>query len=501
MNLKGAVMVCGTASDVGKSRIVAGLCRVLARRAVRVAPFKAQNMALNSFVTDAGEEVGRSQAHQAAAARTRVEVAMNPILLKPTGEKTSQLVVMGRPVGDVVAAEYGRRDTALIATVGDALEGLRRRYDVVVAEGAGGAAEINLLEGDLVNLPLARRAGIPAILVGDIERGGVFGSIYGTVALLPEELRAQLRGFVINKFRGEERLLSKGIDELERRCALPCLGVLPHLGRLVIDGEDSLALDQVVRREPVRYAGDVLDVVVVAVPHLSNFTDFDPLSFEPGVNLRYVTDPGGLRGADLIILPGSKATVADLDWLRRQALDRAISEARRRGSALLGICAGYQMLGTRIIDDVESCAGEIAGLGMIDATTIFSPTKTTRRRRGSDGTGAPVCGYEIRHGCPVPLEGIPAWFRLDDESGREEEGLADGARRIWATSLHGIFESDPLRHSFLAGIAQRRGKNVLGAEHSFEARRQAEIDLVADALEAHLDLPAINTFIGEGALQ
>jgi len=494
-------MVCGTASDVGKSRIVAGLCRVLARDDVLVAPFKAQNMALNSFVTATGHEIARSQAHQAAAARTVPEVEMNPVLLKPSGEMTSQLVVMGRPVGEMRAGEYRTARPALLDTVTAALDALRARYDVVVAEGAGGAAEINLLEGDLVNLPLALRAGVPAVLVGDIERGGVFASLYGTVALLPPELRDRLRGFIVNKFRGEPRLLDPGIAELERRCGLPCLGVLPHLGELVIDAEDSLALEHRAGTEPLPSGGDVLDVAVIRLPHLANFTDFDPLALERGVAVRYVSHPGALGDPDLIVLPGSKATVVDLGWLRARGLDRAIAAARRRDSTLVGICAGYQMLGTTILDEVESGAGQVPGLGLVDAGTVFAADKRTLQRSGRDGVGNAVVGYEIHHGQPRVRAAGSHWFCLDAPGGGEPEGIADPAAGIWATSLHGIFECDGFRRTVLGTVAERRAKRFDPSSSSFETRRQAEIDRVADALEAHLDLEAVRAIITEGALR
>jgi len=491
-------MVCGTASDVGKSRLVAGLCRVFARRGLGVAPFKAQNMALNSFATASGHEIARSQAHQAAAARTEPTVEMNPILLKPTGELRSQLVVMGRPAGDVLAGEYQSRTEALIPIVHAALERLRNRFDVVVAEGAGGAAEINLLDRDLVNLPLAHRARMPAILVGDIERGGVFASLYGTVALLPGELRAQLRGFVVNKLRGDPRLLGAGLGELERRCGLPCLGVLPHLGHLAVDAEDSLALAQRALAVTREHGGESLDVAVLALPHLANFTDFDPLLLEPAVALRYVASATTLGTPDLVVLPGSKATVADLSWLRTYGLDRAILDAHDRGSAVLGICAGYQMLGRRIVDGVESPAGEVDGLALLDSTTVFSLTKCTRQRRGTDDRGNPVAGYEIHHGKITHGGGGDGWLQLDRDGGIEAEGARDEVRGIFGTSLHGLFEADAFRRSFLAGVALRRGRQFVAATAEFEGWRQAEIDRVADALEEHLDLAALTAIAAEG---
>ncbi|HEX8769900.1 MAG TPA: cobyric acid synthase, partial [Acidimicrobiales bacterium] len=322
--MSGALMVCGTASDVGKSHVVTGLCRVLQRKGLTVAPFKAQNMALNSFVTRSGHEIGRAQATQAYAARTEPEVAMNPVLLKPTGERTSQVVVMGRPLGHLDAAAYQDEKARLLPMVLDALEGLRDRFDVIVLEGAGGAAEINLLQDDIVNLRLAKRAGVPAIVVADIDRGGAVAALYGTVALLPADLQSLVRGFVINKFRGDPTLLDGGLLDLERRCGVPTLGVLPYLHDVALDAEDSLALTGHRPRPDQERVGDALDVAVVRFPRIANFTDLDPLAIEPGVSVRLIDDPGGLGSPDLIVLPGTKSTVADLQWLRGRGLDRGV---------------------------------------------------------------------------------------------------------------------------------------------------------------------------------
>ena len=484
-------MVCGTSSDAGKSHAVTGLCRLLGRRGVRVAPFKAQNMALNSFVTPSGHEIGRAQGVQALAAGAEPEVAMNPILLKPTGERTSQVVVMGRPVAHLNAAEYQLRKPELLGTVLAALADLRSRYDVVICEGAGSAAEINLLDHDLVNLRLAAAAGIPAILVGDIDRGGVFAALYGTVALLPDDLRPLIRGFVINKFRGDPDLLAPGLADLERRCRVPALGVLPWLHDVALDAEDSLALDG---RRP-RPAGPpieaTLDVAAVRFPRLSNFTDLDAIAVEPGVGVRLVTDPAAMGDPDLVVLPGTKATVADLDWLRGTALDRAISLAAERGSLVLGICGGYQMMGTAITDDVESGRGAVEGLGWLDADTVFEPTKVTRQRRGR-ALGRRVTGYQIHHGRTTGRG--PAWIELDDAYGAGPEGCADGP--WWGTSLHGLLEADGVRAAFLELVACRRHRRWVPAGVSFAAAREAQWDRLADALEAHLDLAAVERLIG-----
>lgn len=487
-------MVCGTASDVGKSHVVTGLCRVLQRKGLDVAPFKAQNMALNSFATRAGHEIGRAQATQAFAARIEPEVAMNPILLKPTGERTSQVVVMGRPVAHLDAVAYQKEKARLFPIVLDALQSLRDRFDVVVLEGAGGAAEINLLEDDIVNLRLAERAGVPAIVVADIDRGGAFAALYGTVALLPPELQRLVRGFVINKFRGDPSLLDDGLLDLERRCGVPTLGVLPYLHDVALDAEDSLSLSGHRPRSQQGRVGDGLDVAVLRFPRIANFTDFDPLAIEPGVTVRFVDDPAALGTPDLIILPGTKATVADLRWLRGRGLDRAIAGARRDGSVVLGICGGYQMMGQSIADGVESDEAKVEGLGWLDVRTVFEWDKITRQRRGTFATHR-VTGYEIRHG--RAHGGVP-WIRLDDVHGAEGDGATANDGQVLGTSLHGLFEEDGFRAAFLTDIGRRRRKAFVPARVSFAAARDTQIDRLADMIEAHLDLGTVAALIDAG---
>jgi adenosylcobyric acid synthase len=496
--LKGAVLVCGTTSDAGKSRLVAGICRALARRGVKVAPFKAQNMSLNSTVTASGHEIARSQAAQAAAALVEPDVLMGPVLLKPCGEATSQLVVMGKPVGEVHPGQGAWGQAQLLEQVVlPALAELRSRYDVVVAEGAGGAGEVNLLDRDIANLPLARRACLPAVLVADIERGGAFASVYGTVALLPEELRVNLRGFVLNKFRGDKDLLRKGIEVLEGRLQLSCLGVVPHLGRLAVDEEDSLALAKASWR--FESSCQQLEVAVVALPHISNFTDFSPLEMEEGVSLRYVVDARELGCPDLVVLPGSKATVADLRWLEASGLAEAVLGAHARGAALLGICAGYQVLGEWVEDNVESRAGLVRGLGALAVGCRFEAEKTTRWRRGKALGGEDVTGFEVHHGRVVPIGALRHWFLLDGPDGPEPEGVAGPVEGVWATSLHGVFENDELRTSFLSEVARRRGKRFKPAGLAFAKEREAVFERLADAVEEHLDWRALCSVIASGA--
>jgi adenosylcobyric acid synthase len=443
----GAVLIAGASSDAGKSMVVAGLCRLLARRGSSVAPFKAQNMSLNSAVTADGAEIGRAQAFQALCAGVEPTAAMNPILLKPTGGTRSQVVVMGRAEGDVEAGEYGSVAPSLWPVVLDALASLRSAFDVVVCEGAGGAAEINLLDRDVVNLPLAARAGIPAIVVGDIERGGVFASLYGTWALVPPPLQATIAGFVINRLRGDPVLLGDGCAQLTARTGgVPVLGVLPYVAGLRVDDEDSLAL-----HAGWPTAGERFDVAVVRFPHVSNITDVDPLRAEPDVAVRLVTSPAELGAPDLVVLPGTKATVADLAWLRSSGLADAI---RASAARVLGICGGYQMMGRWIDDPVESRAGRVDGLGWLDVTTTFEAEKVVRRRGW---------GYEIHHG------------RVSDGSLLRDEG------RHLGTAAHGLFDDDGFRSSFLGWTS-----GVVYADV-----RRAQADSLADLLEAHLDVDAV----------
>jgi adenosylcobyric acid synthase len=524
--MNGALMVCGTSSDVGKSHVVAGLCRVLARRGVRVAPFKGQNMSLNSAVTAAGHEIGRAQWMQARAAGVDAEVAMNPILLKPTGERASQVVVMGRPVGTLEAAAYQTHKQELRATVLGALDDLRRRFDVVICEGAGSPAEINLMDGDLVNLGLAHRAGVPAVVVGDIERGGVMAALYGTAALLPDELRRIVRGFVVNKFRGDPALLGDAFTDLERRCGVPTLGVLPFLHGVSIDAEDSLALagGPISTPEDAGALDDLavtLDVAVLRLPRLSNFTDLDALGVEPAVSVRYVDRPSAFGDPDVVVIPGTKSTVADLEWARRRGLVDALARLRRspRPPTVLGICGGYQMMGACIEDPdgIEARPGAYPGLGLFDAVTRFGTNKRTVCRAGSEaGSGLPVAGYEIHHGTTSRGSSSQGWFDLagaassaggsnvggsnvggSEVGGSEVEGCRDDRAGLYGTALHGVLDSDALRSNLLLRAAARRDKAWVPSGVSFAAAREMQLDRLADACEAHLDLNALVAIISE----
>lgn len=480
------LLVAGTASDAGKSVITAGICRFLARRGMKVAPFKAQNMSLNSVVTREGAEISRAQVMQAAAAGVEPEAAMNPVLLKPGGSGTSQVVLMGKPVAETDAMSYAALKPRLQQAVLECLDDLGNRFDAVICEGAGSPAEINLRVQDIANMGLARPAGLPVIIVGDIDRGGMLASAFGTIALLSKEDQALVAGFVVNKFRGDFRLLEPGLDMLRALTGRPCLGVLPWVSGLLLDAEDSLALEARHDASTARPVGqDILRIAVVRLPRISNFTDLDALAAEPGVVVRFVTRPEEASDADLLVLPGSRATVTDLAWLRERGLAEAVVGQAAAGRPVLGICGGFQMLSREIHDEVESRAGAVPGLGLLPVTVRFGEEKILRRCQGM-GLGEPVSGYEIRHGTVDILGG-------DDFPG----GCASGA--VWGTSWHGLFENDEFRRRMLRVVAAVAGRRYEPGHVSFHEVRQRRLDALGDLIEGHMDISALLRLIADGA--
>ncbi|MEU5694020.1 cobyric acid synthase [Actinosynnema sp. NPDC020468] len=491
--MSGGLLVAGTTSDAGKSVLVAGLCRWLARRGVRVAPFKAQNMSNNSVVTADGGEIGRAQALQAAACGLEPSVRFNPVLLKPGGDRSSQVVVLGRAQGTVSALTYRERKAELFGTVLSTLDSLRADHEVVVCEGAGSPAEINLRATDIANMGLARAADLPVLVVGDIDRGGIFAHLFGTLALLDPADQALVAGFVVNKFRGDPALLAPGLRQIEALTGRPVHGVLPWREDLWLDAEDSLsyAADGVIGRPRPPVGTQWLRVAVVRLPRISNATDVEALACEPGVSVRFVTEPSRLADADLVVVPGSKATVADLAWLRSTGLADAVAAF---DGPVLGVCGGFQMLGARIEDDVESGAGEVPGLGLLDVDVAFAPDKTLSRPRGT-AFGEAVTGYEIHHG-RVTRCGEAGLVGLAD-------GTSEGALRgrVAGTHWHGLLENDAFRRAFLRWAAGHAGRDGFtpAPDTDFAARRVAQLDLLGDLVADHLDTDAVWRLIEGGA--
>jgi adenosylcobyric acid synthase len=507
-----AIMVLGTGSHVGKSLTTAALCRIFARAGYRVAPFKAQNMSLNSAATPDGYEIGRAQALQAEAAGIAPSVHMNPVLIKPSSDCASQIVVRGNVWGNLDARTYHEhRAITLLPIVEESYRELAAMHDVIVLEGAGSPAEINLKDNDIVNMRMAKLANAPCLLVGDIERGGVFASLVGTCELLNEEERCYIRGFIINKFRGDQSLLMPGVRIMEQRLQKPCIGVVPWLSGLGLDEEDSVGFGN---RDGSRWtarqaAATKLQVAVVAFPSISNFTDFAPLLAEPSVSMRYVRDPEELGFAGLIILPGSKQTVHDLRWLRVRGYELALRQHVLGGGLLVGICGGFQMLGESIRDPLgmESNGSE-CGLGLLPVRTTMTSEKTTIPAHGmlkeaalfGVGIGERhLRGYEIHIGESEYLMGaIP--FAEVCRLNREEQLMADGCvspdRRVFGTYLHGIFDQDEFRHALLKGAHAALRLPVPSEFAVWRQHREQQLDLLADVFGRALDLNAVSGLLG-----
>ncbi|MEU1985638.1 cobyric acid synthase [Nocardia sp. NPDC019395] len=533
----GALLVAGTTSDAGKSVLVAGICRMLARRGVRVAPFKAQNMSNNSVVTLDGGEIGRAQALQAQACGLEPSIRFNPILLKPGSDRRSQLVVRGRVTDTVGAADYMTHRARLREVVAADLAALRAEFDVVICEGAGSPAEINLRATDLANMGLARAADLPVLVIGDIDRGGVLAHLFGTLAVLEPEDQRLIAGFVINKFRGDIGLLRPGLDQLAALTGRPTFGVLPFRDDLWLDAEDSLGTvaGAAVGRPAPPVGSEWLTVAAVRLPRISNSTDVEALACEPGVAVRWVSDPSQLVDADLVVVPGSKATVDDLNWLRRTGIAEALSRRAAVGRPVLGICGGYQMLGRRIVDPVESRAGEIDGLGLLDMDVEFATRKILCRTAavgaparpgvefaGTAGIGA--TGYEIHHGrvrrtaetpwlhitgraapgAGVDIAGGPGDTPCGTDGPGEEpaESVAEGSVRgaVWGTHLHGLLEADEFRRAWLGQVARAAGRTgfTVAPGTRVAAVRAAQLDLLADLVAENLEFSRLERLLAEG---
>jgi adenosylcobyric acid synthase len=479
--MRAALMIQGTGSDVGKSLIVAGLGRALARRGLRVRPFKPQNMSNNAAVTADGGEIGRAQALQARACFVAPSSAMNPVLLKPQSERGAQLVLDGRVAGTASAAEYHAMKPQLLPRVLRAFAALGEDADVVLVEGAGSPAEINLRAGDIANMGFAVAARVPVVLVGDIDRGGVIASLVGTHALLDEDERALIGGYIVNKFRGDPRLFDGALGPIADRTRMRCLGIVPWFeSARFLPAEDSLSLER--DRPP---GGGAFRIVVPRLPRIANFDDLDPLAAEPGIALDVVAPGKPLPWADLVLLPGSKATRDDLAALRREGWDIDILAHARRGGAVLGLCGGYQMLGRSIADPagIEGAAGTSAGLGLLDVNTVLEGEKIVRAARGTHvATGAAVEGYEIHSGRTSGPGTARPMLRLEGH----DDGAVSPDGRITGCHLHGVFASDEFRRCFLAALGGAGDRQLV-----WEDRIERTLDALADHLEASVDVPRL----------
>jgi adenosylcobyric acid synthase len=487
--------VLGTASDVGKSSLCVALCRLLHNAGFRVQPFKAQNMSNNSYVAADGGEIGRAQYLQALAARVLPSVHHNPVLLKPAADDSSQVVVHGQAIGKRRAAEYFGQTGTLRAVAFESLQALMAQADVVVLEGAGSCAEVNLRDREFVNFPVAHHARARAILVADIDRGGVFAQLIGSLDVMPDEDRQRVAGLIINKFRGDRALFDDGVSWIERRTGLPVLGVVPYVYGLDLDAEDAVPLSAVVDPAPGADP-EKLKIAVVRLPHVSNFTDFDALARVPGVAVHYLYRARDLSEYAAVVLPGSKSVVGDLQWLRATGVAEQVSAYSRRGGKLFGICGGFQMLGTELLDDVgvESEVRRAPGLGLLAVRTVFGMNKVVRRTAGAmlDCPGeeeVAVAGYEIHHG-QTDIGGCTPLLLLE---GAEFDGVRDDERRIWATYLHGVFDEAPFRNAFL------RWLDPSWQEPRVDPSRlvwlDAEIERFAKHVRAHLDWPTIEHWV------
>jgi len=504
-------MIQGTGSGVGKSLIVAGLCRIFSNAGINVAPFKGQNMALNSFITKEGGEIGRAQAYQAEAARVEPSVDMNPVLLKATGEAGCQVVLNGRVHSNMQAQQYYSFKKEAWAAVTAGYERLSRRHDLIIIEGAGSPAEINLMNDEVVNMSVARHANAPVILVGDIDKGGVFASLYGTIALLNGDAD-YIKAFIINKFRGDLNILKPGNVMIEEKTNRPVLGVIPYLGDMGLHEEDGIPLDRIEQFKSFNPFKPI-KIVVVRLRYISNFTDFDPFLYEQDVELNYSLRDTDLQNADLIIIPGSKNTVQDLLFLRESGIEAGIKRAAAKGVPVIGICGGYQMLGQRISDPhgIESAQQEVDGLGLLDIETVLETTKVTAQVeaiqsaefgvRSTEWNGRSLIkGYEIHMGRTTGDVGLFTLKRLYSNSEfrtPHSELIPDGSQKgkVWGTYIHGIFDNDLFRRGLINTLRASKGLAVIDEVASFERARDLALDRWATILQENLDMGFIERLV------
>jgi len=505
-----AIMVQGTGSDVGKSILVCALCRIFRQEGLKVAPFKAQNMSNNSYVTVDGREMGRAQVAQAEAAGIQPEAEMNPILLKPSGNNGSQIITMGRPLRHMTANEYYKNKDSMLEIAKEAYQSLSNEYDVIVIEGAGSPAEINIKDNDIVNMKIAEIADAPVILVTDIERGGSFAWIVGTLELLDSDERDRVMGVIINKFRGDMGILESGIDMLEERINKPVLGVLPYFTNIDVDDEDSMNLDK--RNRASESSESQIDIAIIRLPRISNFTDFDILIREKSLSVRFVEDARSIGNPDLIIIPGTKNTIGDLESIKESGIANAVTGLANSGTMVIGICGGYQMLGKVILDpeNAESKTLETDGLGLIDVSTLFRMQKNTHQvkatlhDRGTDifkglNSDNKITGYEIHMGETELLNGTAPFLKILERSDKEvsmDDGAVSSDGNVIGTYLHGIFDNNEFRLELINKLRKNKGLSTMLAEELNSVDKEREYDKLADWFREHIDMNLIYEKIG-----
>lgn len=499
-----AIMIQGTMSNAGKSLLAAGLCRIFKQDGYRVAPFKSQNMALNSYITEEGLEMGRAQVMQAEAAGIKPSVLMNPILLKPTNDVGSQVIVNGEVLGNMSARDYFKYKHKLIPDIMKAYRKLEEENDIIVIEGAGSPAEINLKQEDIVNMGMAKMAKAPVLLVGDIDRGGVFAQLIGTVMLLEEDEKEMVKGLIINKFRGDKSILDTGVAMLEEKSGIPVVGVAPYMN-LQVEDEDSLT-------ERFNGAGEVglIDIAVIRVPRISNFTDFNPLESMPGVSLRYVKQVSELKDPDMIILPGTKNTMEDLQWMRQSGMEAAVLKQAAKGKIIFGICGGYQMLGETLSDPYGiEAGGTMKGMGLLPMDTVFENEKTRTRVSGTftqvegelrELSGVQLEGYEIHMGVTSLKDTARSLTTIQDHAASQER-KCDGVyeKNIYGTYVHGVFDREEVAKAVIRALGRRKGidtEEITGMD--FQEFKETQYDLLAAELRKHLNMEAIYRILEEG---